>query len=81
MNPSYTQLRDAAAMMIGRDDAEILITKVEDNAIKTFKASKEYVELLEAGKWAIGAMQNMRQGRFRGATARLEEALKALDNV
>lgn len=36
-------------------------------------------ELMSAAAYAIQAMQNMRQGTFRGATARLRRALDAVN--
>lgn len=32
-------------------------------------------DLIEAAQWAADAMRNMRQGRFQGATARLDKAI------
>lgn len=36
-------------------------------------------ELKSAAAWAIQAMQNMRQGTFQGATARLRRALQTMN--
>lgn len=81
MSQNETSLRDAAAMVLGRDKAKQLIRAVKDETVKQFKLSTPIVELGLAAANAANVMQRMRQGTFRGATTRIREALQKFDEL
>ncbi len=80
MKSNAIKLRDAAAMIIGVDEADSLLWKAQDDAVQSFKlADLSLLELKQAIRQAVEAMGNMKQGRFQSATTRLTNALKEFE--
>ena len=71
-------LKEATTRILGVDEANRLLKEAQDETITAYKSSEKMIELIEACNTAVLAMQNMRTGRFQGATARLQKAMQGL---